>query len=95
MNLGKAIKMCRGLKKMTQAQLAQAANISVSYLCLLEKNNREPSITTVASVAEALGVPLSVLVFLAADPDSFSELNMGQIEGLTRDIKGLMAGAEA
>ena len=69
MNLGKAIKLCRTQQDLSQAQLAELAGISVSYLSLLERGKRDPSFSTVQDIASALGVPLGILVFLAADKD--------------------------
>lgn len=67
MNLGKAIKLCRVQKQLSQAELATMAGISVSYLSLLEKNKRDPNISTVEKLASALEIPLSILVYLAMD----------------------------
>lgn len=69
MNLGKAIKLCRTQRDLSQAQLAESASISVSYLSLLERGKRDPNFSTVQDIAGALGVPLGILVFLAADKD--------------------------
>ena len=94
MNLGEAIKKCRSVKKLTLTQLSESSGISVSHLCLLEKNKREPSIGAVESIANALGLPLSVLVFLAAQRDEITELNDTHIENLSNNIMKLMANAK-
>ena len=67
MNLGKAIKLCRIQRDLTQVQLATAAPISVSYLSLLERGKRDPTLSTVESLAAVLQVPLIILFFLASD----------------------------
>jgi len=67
MNLGKAIKLCRIQRDLTQVQLATAATVSVSYLSLLERNRRDPSFSTIESIASVLQVPLIILIFLASD----------------------------
>jgi len=67
MNLGNAIKMCRARRNLTQAELASRANVSVSYLSLLEKNKRDATVKTVKELAVALNVPMGILFFLAAD----------------------------
>ena len=66
MNLGKAIKRCGTVTKLTLDQLSKDSGISKSHLCLVENNDREPSISTIKSIANALDLPLTVLVFLAA-----------------------------
>lgn len=93
MNLGETIKICRKKKGLTQAQLAELANISMSHLCLMEKNKRAPSISAIESIANALDIPLSVLIFLASSTDQLKELSKGQIEQLTHSIMELMSNA--
>ena len=61
--------MCRMNKGLKQAQLAELAEISVSHLCLLEKDKRDPSLSAVNSISKALEIPVSVLVFLASQYD--------------------------
>lgn len=77
-------------KKTTLAQLSESSGISVSHLCLLEKNKREPSLGAVNAIAKALGLPLSVLVFLAAHNEEIPELNVTHIEALSKNIMDLM-----
>ncbi|WP_411267918.1 helix-turn-helix domain-containing protein [Ketobacter sp.] len=90
MDLGGTIKQCRKVKKLTLAQLSKECGISVSYLSLLENNNREPSINTVESISKALGLPLSVLIFLASQRNEEIELSVSHIEALSNNIMELM-----
>lgn len=74
MNIGKAIKLIRNTKSISLSEVAKDAGCSVSYLSLLENSLRDPSIATVESIAKALNVPISILFFLAADPDELENL---------------------
>lgn len=67
MNIGKAIKMCRVQRNLTQAELAKKVGLSDSYISLMEQGKRDPSMSTIESIADALHVPLFILVFLASD----------------------------
>jgi len=82
MNLGKAIRLCRVQKQLSQAELASMAGISVSYLSLLEKDKRDPSLSTVQKVANALEVPLSILVYLAMDNTEIKDISSELAEKL-------------
>jgi len=93
MNLGKAIRTCRKKKGLTQAELASLSKISVSHLCLLEKDKRDPSLSAVNSISDALKIPVSVLVLLASRHEDINELSENQIEELSRNIMGIMDGA--
>ena len=95
MNLGEAIRTCRQLKGFSQTRLAELSKVSVSHLCLIEKNKRDPSIAMVESIATALGTPLSVLVLIAANPNEIPELNEEQLSTLTTSIKALINGQES
>lgn len=76
MNIGKAIKLCRTQKGLTRTELAKNSDISISYLSLLEQGKRDPSLSTVEKLSNALHVPLSILIFLASDKNELSkELN--------------------
>ena len=92
MNLGEAIKTCRKLRGLTQSKLAELSGVSVSHLCLIEKNKRDPSIAMVESISKALKTPLSVLVFIAAEKEEISELKEDQLDSLSTGILELMDG---
>lgn len=93
MNLGEAIKICRKLRGLTQSKLAEMSDVSVSHLCLIEKNKRDPSMATVESISKALNTPLSVLIFIAAEKKEIPELKQSQLDSLSKGIMELMDGA--
>ena len=80
MNIGKAIRLCRTQRELNQSQLAERAGISVSYLSLLERGKRDPSFSTVENISTALDVPITILVFIAADEEELS--------GITPELRG-------
>lgn len=90
MNLGRAIRLCRGQRGMNQAEVAERAEISVSYLSLIEHGKRDPNLSTIERIAQALRVPTSVLVFLAADAEELEELGREAIEKLSVSALMLM-----
>lgn len=80
MNLGRAIALCRKQRSLNQAELAKRAGMSVSYLSLLERNERkDPTLSTVQNLAEALQVPTGILFFLAAED--------AELGGLSAELK--------
>lgn len=83
MNLGKAIKVFRIQRELSQSELADAAGISVSYLSLLERGKRDPAFTTVERISKALKVPLSILVFVAAEKD--------ELDGVSEELREKLA----
>ena len=61
-SIGKYIKMYRQKKKITQEQLSETVDISVSYLSMLESANKRPSLPTLIKIANALGVSADMLL---------------------------------
>lgn len=94
MNLGKAIKLCRTQKNMKQSDLADLAQISVSYLSLLEQGKRDPNFSTVQQIASALNVPVSILTFLAAEQGEIDDISPELAEKLSHTALKLI-GASA
>ena len=75
MNVGQAIRLCRIRRGASQSVIANRANCSVSYLSMLENNKRDPTLSTVTKIAEALHVPVGLLFILAADQNELGELD--------------------
>lgn len=91
MDIGSAVKRCRTLKQLTQAELAKRANISVSHLCLLEQNKREPSVTSLDAISKALNMPLSLLMLIASEGDDISELSSESVKKLSDIVYKLIS----
>lgn len=83
MKIGNAIQVARTKRKLSQADLAKRAGISVSYLSLLERDKRDPPISTVQRIANALGLPVELLFFLAADHS--------ELKGISEELAGQLA----
>lgn len=75
MNIGQAIHLARSKRKLSQKTLATRAEISVSYLSLLERSRRDPPLSTLQRIATALGMPLEILFFLGAEGSELGSLN--------------------
>lgn len=75
MDLGRAIKLCRTQRNLTQEQLANRIGISKSYLSLIERGRRDPNFSTIKEIASALEVPVSILVFLATDGEELESIS--------------------
>ena len=61
-DLGARVKARRLERGLTQEQLAQELELSVAYVSLIERGGRNPPITTVVSVANALDTTVGDLV---------------------------------
>ncbi|MEP5765203.1 MAG: helix-turn-helix transcriptional regulator [Halieaceae bacterium] len=95
MELGNVIVECRSMRELSQVDLARKADVSVSHLCLIEKDERSPSIGIIQAIADAMDVPLPLLMALAAEPGQISELTEEQVTTMTAALRVLIKrGAE-
>ena len=76
MKIGKALKLCRSARDLSLEIVAERAGISTSYLSRLENDKREATLAMIGKVADALDVPVPVVVFLAAEP--------GELKGMDK-----------
>jgi transcriptional regulator with XRE-family HTH domain len=60
--LGEKVREQRRTRGMTQEALAEALDLSVAYVSLIERGGRNPPYTTVVAIARALGVSPSRIV---------------------------------
>jgi len=54
---------------MTQEQLAEATNLSVDFISLMERGSRAPSFTTLERLSEVLDVPVKELFDFKTEPN--------------------------
>jgi transcriptional regulator with XRE-family HTH domain len=82
--LGKNLKLYRHLRRFSQAELAEKANISLTFLSDIERGNKWPYPDTLANLARALDAPVSMLFRLEKDSSEEFKSAMRQF---SRDIR--------
>jgi transcriptional regulator with XRE-family HTH domain len=60
--MGARIRRLRKAKGMSQAALAKGARLTRVYVTRLEAGRQDPSLSTINSLAKALGVPVTELL---------------------------------
>lgn len=65
--VGKTIQRLRSEVGLTQRELARAAEITPSFLSLIENDRRDPSLAVLRRIAGALSVPEEVIVWDAVE----------------------------
>lgn len=84
MDIGRAIRLCRSQKGWTLRDLSKRSGITGSHLSMIERNQRDASMAAMQSLANAFGMPLNVLVFLAADEKELAGISNELKEKLSR-----------
>ncbi len=60
--IGANIRKCRLSKKMRQEDLAEKANLSVTYVGMIERGEKTPSLETLIAILNAIGVSADVVL---------------------------------
>ncbi|GMA56617.1 helix-turn-helix protein [Alicyclobacillus sacchari] len=76
--LGERLAQLRKQRGLTQARLAERANISTSAVAMYETNRRQPDDATLLALAKALEVPITTL-----KPDTAEQLTAGPTTTVT------------
>lgn len=64
---GKVLKRERNLKGFSQEKLALICELDRTYISLLERGKRQPSLTSILEVSAILGIPASELIKLTEE----------------------------
>ncbi len=68
----RALRVKRRGGRSTQGDVAGKARISISFLSMIERGERSPSVETLGDIAEALGVSLAEFFHEGANPPAMS-----------------------
>ncbi len=96
MNVGSAIRLCRKRRGASQTDVATRAECSVSYLSMLENNKRDPTLSMITKIAEALHVPVGALFVMASEEKDLGRIDRRLAGRLHRAaIASIPAGSDA
>lgn len=73
MNIGQGIRTLRKNKLMNQENFASSLGITQSYLSLIEKGHRKPSLEVLQKMSDILNIPLSVLFWFGIEREDVEE----------------------
>lgn len=95
MRYGKAIRICRAAKGLSQKELASKAGIGSSHISLIEAGKRSPSLATVEKICDALRVPSHLVMLLAAEPGEIQAEHIDNLKDVSGMILNLLVGPES
>jgi len=73
MDIGNVIKSLRKTKGINQTDLADRIEITQSYLSLIEKNRKEPNLSTLKRISNSLEIPLPIIFFMSLEEQDIPE----------------------
>jgi transcriptional regulator with XRE-family HTH domain len=92
-SVGRAIRLIRETRRLKAKDLAEAAELSLPFLSLIETERREPSLTALRKLAKALGVPPEAFMILVQPGDLTATSSRSQ--SIASLVSGLLDAEEA
>lgn len=68
-NIGNTIRKLRSHRGLTLKGLSETTGLSLSYLSLIERNKRDPSLSSLEKISSVFDLPPSILIFLSSNMD--------------------------
>lgn len=93
-DIGNTIRRLRSHRELTLKDLAEATDLSLSYLSLIERNKRDPSLSNLAKIAKAFDLPPSILIFISSDMDTHRGAHAEITEQMMSIVKDLFQNDE-
>lgn len=90
MDYGRAIRLVRSARRMSQAELAEHIECASSFVSLLENNQRDPSLQTLEAIADAFGIPTYLLLLLASEPSDLDGIGEEQAQVLGKQLLDIL-----
>ena len=94
MKPGKAIRLIRTARGLSQDALAKKARLDQSHISLIERDQREASMSVLEEIARALRVPLYLIILLGSGPEELRGAKEEQTQAMGKELLRLLLHAE-
>lgn len=94
MNYGKAIKITRNIRGVSQKQLAEKVALAPSYISRMESGERKPTTETLETISKALNVPMYLMVLMSSDESEVKGVPAEMISKLSESLLGTVLESE-
>ena len=94
LTVGGVVRAIRTHRGLTLDELSAETGISISYLSLIERDRREPSLSNLGTLAEAFGLPVGVLLLLGTDTSRLEKSDAEISEQILDVIRKLLQSDE-
>lgn len=94
MNYGKALKIIRSSRNISQKKLGESVHVDPSYISLIEKNKRTPTIETLESIVNFLNIPIHLFFLLASDKNDVKKITSNKKTDVAELLLDVLLSAE-
>lgn len=95
MKYGRALRILRSVRGLSQKDLAELVNVDASYFSRVESEQRIPSVAVLDAVARELRVPMYLIAFLATEQEDLRGVREEQAQEFGRALVDLFAGRDS
>lgn len=89
MHIGKVILKIRKKKNITQQQLADECGISKSYISMIERGNKKPTMQVLEDLSQGLDIPFPILSLLSLDVQAIDADKRALFEEIIPNFRAL------
>jgi XRE family transcriptional regulator, regulator of sulfur utilization len=90
MDIGNTIKKIRIQKGFKQNEFAEKCDLTQAYLSKIESNQKEPALSVLKTIADALETPLPVLFFHSLTMEDIDPKKRDAFQIILPSIKGMI-----
>lgn len=94
MKYGKALRILRSARNLSQKQLSKKTELDASYISLIEKGTRVPTIDALQKIVKVLDVPLHLFFLLASDKDEIKSMSANKRQDIAKILLDILLEAE-
>ena len=94
MNYGKALRLVRSSRNISQRELSETINLDPSYISLIEKGKRVPTIETLEKIVKVLDIPIHLFFLLASDKDEVKKLHPNKKTDVAKLLLDILLSSE-
>lgn len=95
MNYGKAVKIIRNSRELSQKELASRIGLAPSYISRIEAGDRKPTTETLELISKELKVPLYLLILMSSEKEDIKNLPEEMISNLGQSLLGIVLETES
>jgi len=92
MNLGNVIRNIRKDRGQTQNEFASICGITQTYLSQIERNQKEPNLSTLKEISSKLDIPLPILFFKSINDEDIHPNKIEVYNEVRKEIDSLIDG---
>ena len=90
MDYGKAIRVIRAVRGVSQKALAEECGLDPSIISRIESSSRTPTLDVLEAVSKGIAIPMHLLTLLASEKEDLDGVTVTDSETIGRELFSLL-----